>query len=47
MNPLTELYNQDFYAWTQRNADLLRQGRATEIDLEHLAEEIEEMGKEQ
>ena len=47
MSTLTELYDQDFYAWTQRNADLLRQGRAAEIDLEHLAEEIEEMGKEQ
>jgi hypothetical protein len=47
MSTLTELYDQDFYAWTQRNADLLRQGRAAEIDLEHLAEEIEAMGKEQ
>ena len=32
MSTLTELYDQDFYAWTQRNADLLRQGRAAEID---------------
>ncbi len=45
MSTLTELYDQDFYAWTQRNANLLRQGRAAEIDWEHLAEEIEEMGK--
>ena len=47
MSTLTELYDQDFYAWTQQNANLLRQGRAAEIDLEHLTEEIEEMGKEQ
>ena len=47
MSTLTELYDQDFYAWTQRNANLLRQGRAAEADMEHLAEEIEEMGKEQ
>lgn len=47
MRTLSKLYDQDFYAWTQRNANLLRQGRADETDLEHLAEEIEEMGKEQ
>ncbi len=47
MHTLSKLYDQDFYAWTQRNANLLRQGRVDETDLEHLAEEIEEMGKEQ
>jgi len=47
MTNLTELYDQDFYAWTQQNAGLLRQGRVGEIDLEHLAEEIQEMGREQ
>lgn len=38
-------YEQDFYAWTLRNAELLRQGRFSEIDVEHLAEELEDMGK--
>jgi Domain of unknown function DUF29 len=40
-----ELYDQDFYEWTVRNAELLRAGRASEADLEHVAEEIEDMGK--
>ena len=38
-------YQQDFYTWSLEQADLLRQKRFKEIDLEHLAEEIEDMGK--
>jgi hypothetical protein len=44
MNP-TDLYEKDFYEWTVRNAELLRSGRASEADLPHIAEEIEDMGK--
>src|ERR1700674_3816748 len=44
MSP-AELYDRDFYEWTVRNAELLRSGRSTEADLEHIAEEIEDMGK--
>lgn len=44
MSP-ADLYDRDFYEWTVRNAELLRLGRATEADLEHIAEEIEDMGK--
>jgi hypothetical protein len=44
MSP-AELYEEDFYEWTVRNAELLRSGRASEADLEHIAEEIEDMGK--
>ncbi|HEX3743092.1 MAG TPA: DUF29 domain-containing protein [Bryobacteraceae bacterium] len=44
MNP-TDLYERDFYEWTVRNAELLRSGRASEADLGHIAEEIEDMGK--
>ena len=40
-----ELYDRDFYEWTVRNAELLRTGRAREADLQHIAEEIEDMGK--
>lgn len=40
-----ELYDRDFYQWTLQNAELLRAGRAGEADLEHIAEEIEDMGK--
>lgn len=38
-------YEQDFYRWTQTQAELLRQGKLAEVDLEHIAEEIESMGK--
>ena len=44
MNVLARLYDQDYYAWTQENARLLREGRVNEIDFEHLAEEVESMG---
>ena len=39
------LYESDFYAWTTEQAGLLRAGRLSEVDLEHLAEEIESMGR--
>jgi len=39
-----DLYDQDFAEWTRQNAELLRSGRASEADLEHIAEEIEDMG---
>jgi hypothetical protein len=38
-------YDVDFFAWTQRTAALLRSGRFDELDVEHLAEEVEDMGK--
>jgi hypothetical protein len=41
------LYENDFYAWTQQQAELLRRLPVvgTEIDLEHIAEEIEDLGR--
>lgn len=39
------LYDVDFFNWTQSTAQLIRQGRLHEIDAEHVAEEIEDMGK--
>lgn len=38
-------YETDFYAWALYNAQLLREGRLSELDVEHLAEELESMGK--
>jgi len=38
-------YEKDFYAWAIHNAKLLREGKLSEIDIEHIAEEIESMGK--
>jgi hypothetical protein len=43
----TNLYDTDFYAWTQRQSELIRTGKVSEIDFEHLAEEIEDMGRSQ
>jgi Domain of unknown function DUF29 len=38
-----DLYDQDFYAWTNHQAGLLRDGRFSEADMVHIAEEIESM----
>jgi hypothetical protein len=40
-------YDEDFYAWTQEQAELLRRvrPRANGLDVEHIAEEIEDLGK--
>lgn len=38
-------YEQDFYAWTQEQANLIRQGKLSEIDTLHLIDEIESMGR--
>ena len=42
---VAELYDTDFAEWSRLNAELLRSGRASEADLAHIAEEIEDMGK--
>ncbi|MCI4625536.1 MAG: DUF29 domain-containing protein [Candidatus Magnetoovum sp. WYHC-5] len=39
------LYERDFYQWAIHNVNLIRQGRFTEIDLENVAEELEDMGR--
>lgn len=38
-------YDDDFYTWTQETAALLRSGRFECIDMAHLAEAVEDMGK--
>ena len=38
-------YEQDAYAWALEQAGLLRAGKLDSLDLEHLAVEIESMGK--
>jgi hypothetical protein len=40
-----QLYDQDFYAWANEQAGLLRAGRLSEADIVHIAEEIESMGR--
>lgn len=39
-------YHEDHYAWAKRQATLLSQRRLSEIDAEHIAEELEDMGRE-
>jgi hypothetical protein len=38
-------YDQDVLAWSIEQAKLLREGRFSELDIEHLADEIEDVGK--
>jgi hypothetical protein len=38
-------YDEDFFAWTQEQARLLREGDIGDIDLENLAGEIESVGR--
>ncbi|WP_376098274.1 DUF29 domain-containing protein [Roseomonas sp. CCTCC AB2023176] len=50
MTDPARLYEEDWYAWTQDQAALLRRWpaelRPNALDLEHIAEEIEDLGKE-
>ena len=39
------LYEQDFFAWTKQQANLLKEGRLRELDLPNLIEELEDMGR--
>src|SRR5690242_2885138 len=37
-------YEEDFHGWALRNVQLLKQGNYQEADIEHIIEELEEMG---
>ena len=41
---MSSLYDLDFCLWTEAAARGLREGRLAELDLDHLAEEIEDLG---
>ncbi|MEH2233699.1 MAG: DUF29 domain-containing protein [Nostoc sp.] len=41
----TRLYNQDFLMWTQQQVECLKKGRWAELDVEHLVEELEALGR--
>jgi hypothetical protein len=45
LTDLSGLYDEDFFEWTRRSAELLRAGQLEQADIEHIAEEIEDMGK--
>jgi len=41
----TSLYEKDFYTWVQQQASLLSQKKFGQLDLPHLIEELEDLGK--
>ena len=43
--PCSELYERDFYSWTQEQAKLLRAGRLDALDVANILEEIETLGR--
>lgn len=45
MEKITTEYEKDFYAWLMKNAELIRQGKFSEVDTENVAEELESMGR--
>ena len=42
--PSRSLYEEDLHAWAEQQAALLRARRFAELDLEHLIEEVEDVG---
>lgn len=38
-------YDEDFFAWTEEQARLLRAGEFTQLDIANIAEEIDDMGR--
>ena len=44
MNTIKLLYKTDFYLWLRETINLLRKGEVEKLDIENLAEEIEDIG---
>jgi predicted nucleic acid-binding Zn-ribbon protein len=42
---MSDLYDRDFYAWSNEQAALLRAGNLSAADIAHIAEEIETLGR--
>ena len=42
---MTIAHDRDFYAWTQNQAQLLRTGQFDVLDIQQIAEELEDMGR--
>jgi len=45
IQPMSRLYDEDFVGWATGTARLLREGRFEEIEVERLAEEVEDMAR--
>jgi hypothetical protein len=46
-NKLTSVYETDFHAWTQQQAQFLQEGKWSCLDIPNLVEELESLGKQQ
>jgi hypothetical protein len=46
-NTALNLYQQDFFAWTKQQINYLQNQQWNQLDLAHLIEEIETLGKQQ
>jgi hypothetical protein len=44
MSALSELHDKDYTAWAKHMAELLKARKFGELDIEHLVEELEDMG---
>jgi hypothetical protein len=44
---MSHAYEEDVFAWAHEQAALLRSGRLSELDIDHIAEEIESVGSSQ
>lgn len=42
---MSTTYEKDIVAWAQEQANLLRSGKLSVLDIEHIADEIEDVGK--
>ena len=42
---MSQLYEKDFYQWTVKTANAIKNKAFDKLDIEHLQEEIESMGK--
>ena len=45
MSELTKLYQKDYGRWARTQVNLLKAGRFADLDIEHLVEELEDMGR--
>lgn len=43
--PSEQLYEQDFWLWTQAMAEALKSGNFSQLDLQNLAEEVDSLGR--
>lgn len=42
---ISHLYDRDYYLWLNQTAKLVREQRLSELDISHLIEELEDMGR--